>query len=206
MTNKIYFPPENLQSDLCKYLFVYAATKLTSNKNLDQSFLSTYKSLMESPTKIIQTFPKDKNKKILEMRKKKVFNDDYFYQTKQYDKETELFCFLRHLRNIISHGQLREYDNHTNPRDYRNLKHATLKMIPPSGYDGTKYWYNGEKYVYHSYSDPDDRPRVYETIRPSDRKILEKYGGRPSVDMYPVWCKEGKELVVSSDKKTAKCK
>ena len=137
MTNKIYFPPENLQSDLCKYLFVYAATKLTSNKNLDQSFLSTYKSLMESPTKIIQTFPKDKNKKILEMRKKKVFNDDYFYQTKQYDKETELFCFLRHLRNIISHGQLREDDTHTKfvleDLDYFNNRKLTAYGVISKG-------------------------------------------------------------------------
>lgn len=134
MAKPIYFPPEDLQSEMCKYLFMHAAVKFNSNKSLGKPFIDTFKSLMESPVKVIYTYPKDDNTEIRKARTNTGNCNDYFYQTKQNDKETELLCFLRHLRNIIAHGQLREDITHTKfileDVDYHNnRKHTAYGVI-----------------------------------------------------------------------------
>ena len=97
---------------MCKFLFKFAATKGTSNKSLGKAFGDCFKSVMEKPAKIIKTFSND-NKEIKKIKKNHNRGNDFLYLLKQSEKETEMFCFLRHLRNVIAHGQLKEDDTET---------------------------------------------------------------------------------------------
>ena len=108
MTDKPYYPPAEIQADMCKYLFMHAANKnIKSNVSLGKSFNEEYNATIGKP-KLIKPFAKDDNKEILKARRIMDVSHEYFYQTQKNGKETEMICFLRHLRNIIAHGNIKE--------------------------------------------------------------------------------------------------
>lgn len=108
MVNKPYYPPVEIQADMCMYLFMHAVNKkITSNVSLGKTFNDEYNATTGNH-RFIKTFAKDDNKAILKARKIMDVSHEFFYQTQKNDRETEMICFLRHLRNTIAHGNIKE--------------------------------------------------------------------------------------------------
>lgn len=130
--SNIYFPPEELREPLCKFLFKYPVYYKEPDKSLGADFNKLYKCQMTNPQKVIKTFEEDNNKDIKAIKKASPL-EDFFYQTKSSKKETELQCFLRHVRNVIAHGRLTEesdyyiFDDVDISKNYKLTAYGKLK-------------------------------------------------------------------------------